>query len=164
MKQKIQEFMPLARKDGVIVQHLSDEVLVYDLERHKAHCLNQTAALIWERCDGKTTVSEIARLVGNDAEAQLNEQVVWLGIERLSKAHLLPKPESIAMRKPKMGRREMVKTLGIASVLSLPLVTSILAPTAYAAASCAEIGQACETPPDNLPCCGTASCTGGVCI
>jgi hypothetical protein len=51
--------IPCARTEGLVVQTLADEVLVYDLERHKAHCLNHAAALIWKHCDGRTSVAEM---------------------------------------------------------------------------------------------------------
>ena len=35
---------PTRRTEGVVVTELMDEVLVYDLERHRAHCLNPPAA------------------------------------------------------------------------------------------------------------------------
>ena len=38
--------MPRVRQDELIVEDLQDETLVYDLERHKASCLNGTAALV----------------------------------------------------------------------------------------------------------------------
>ena len=38
--------MPRARQDELIVEELQDETLVYDLQRHKARCLNRTAALV----------------------------------------------------------------------------------------------------------------------
>lgn len=37
--------LPAVRHEGLIVQELSDEVLIYDLDRDKAHCLNPTADL-----------------------------------------------------------------------------------------------------------------------
>ncbi len=43
---------PLARKADLVTKEVADEVLVYDLKSHKAHCLNQTAALVWKYCDG----------------------------------------------------------------------------------------------------------------
>ena len=51
---------PRRRKKGLAVQKLAKEVLVYDLERHRAHCLNEAAALVWRQCDGETSVSDIA--------------------------------------------------------------------------------------------------------
>ena len=55
--------LPQARKYQLTIRHLPDETLVYDRERHKAHCLNATAALIWRHCDGQTSTDELARLV-----------------------------------------------------------------------------------------------------
>ena len=40
---------PVARKSGLVVQEMPDEVLVYDLNSNKAHCLNQTAASVWKK-------------------------------------------------------------------------------------------------------------------
>ena len=51
--------LPRARKDGLVIKELSNETLVYDLERDEAHCLNQTAGLVWKQCDGRTTVTKI---------------------------------------------------------------------------------------------------------
>ena len=39
---------PRARTEGLVVTELPDELLVYDLERHRAHCLNPTAALVFK--------------------------------------------------------------------------------------------------------------------
>jgi len=36
--------MSLARQKGSAIHALVDEVLAYDLERHRAHCLNPVAA------------------------------------------------------------------------------------------------------------------------
>ena len=60
MKQARNQTKPLARKEGLVIQELPDEVLVYDLDRDRAHCLNQTAAFVWQRCDGRTSTVEIA--------------------------------------------------------------------------------------------------------
>lgn len=52
--------LPKARQSQLIVKDLPDEVLVYDLDRDKAHCLNHTAGMVWKNCDGKSNVTEIA--------------------------------------------------------------------------------------------------------
>ena len=59
MKERLH--LPRARTDGLVINELTDEVLVYDLKRDKAHCLNAAAASVWKQCDGRTTVAEIAR-------------------------------------------------------------------------------------------------------
>ena len=57
---------PRRRQDRLVVRELGDELLVYDLDRHRACCLNASAALVWRHCDGHTPVTEIAkRLPGN---------------------------------------------------------------------------------------------------
>ncbi len=53
MKREIGKKLPRARKEGLLIQELPEEVLVFDLSTAKAHCLNHTAALVWRRCDGK---------------------------------------------------------------------------------------------------------------
>jgi len=37
---------PTARKSGLVVQDVPDEVLIFDLKSNKAHCLNLTAATV----------------------------------------------------------------------------------------------------------------------
>jgi hypothetical protein len=48
MKRTGKRHLPRVRKKNLIIDELADEVLVYDLDRHKAHCLNRTAALVWK--------------------------------------------------------------------------------------------------------------------
>ena len=50
---------PMARQNGLVVQEMPDEVLVYDLDTNKAHCLNNSAALVWRACDGTNSVADI---------------------------------------------------------------------------------------------------------
>src|SRR5689334_6746520 len=80
---------PRARKDGLIIQALPDETLVYDLERDRAHCLNQTASLIWERCDGQSTTKEIAQLLAKTLNHPIDEKIVWVALDQLDRNHLL---------------------------------------------------------------------------
>src|SRR5215813_1471644 len=63
MKRREETKLPAAREEGLIVQEMADEVLVYDQKRHRAHCLNETAALVWRALDGKSTAAEVAARV-----------------------------------------------------------------------------------------------------
>ena len=81
--------MPRARQDELVVEELRDETLVYDLERHKARCLNPTAALVWRHCDGQTSVAEVAALLEEQSATPADESVVWMALDRLSRAHLI---------------------------------------------------------------------------
>jgi hypothetical protein len=60
MNQQAKNARPLARKQDLLVRELADEVLVYDLANDEAHCLNETAAFVWMRCDGRNTPRDIA--------------------------------------------------------------------------------------------------------
>ena len=87
--------MPLARQDELVVEELQDETLVYDLKRHKARCLNRTAALVWQHCDGQTTVTELAALLEEQLATPTDETVVWMALDRLGRAHLLSEPVTL---------------------------------------------------------------------
>lgn len=49
------------REEDLLIRELGEELLIYDLRRHRAYCLNQTAAFIWRLADGRTSVREMAR-------------------------------------------------------------------------------------------------------
>src|SRR2546427_2535766 len=83
------ETNPLARREGLVIQELPDEVLVYDLDRDRAHCLNQTAAFVWQRCNGRHTTAQIARTLGQQFDCTVDEKVVWLALDQLGRNHLL---------------------------------------------------------------------------
>jgi Coenzyme PQQ synthesis protein D (PqqD) len=128
------QLAPKARKNELIVKELASEVLVYDEKNQKAHCLNQTAALVWKFCDGRTTVPKMARLLEKEMSVAVPEQAVWLAIEQLEETSLLEVPVSKPAWLPLTSRRELIRRLGIAAVI-LPLITSIQAPTAAATAT-----------------------------
>ncbi|HEX7174439.1 MAG TPA: PqqD family protein [Pyrinomonadaceae bacterium] len=139
---------PQARTEGLIVREAEGEVLVYDPERHRAICLNQTAALVWRGCDGRTTVAGLARLLHDELDAPLAESAVWLALDRLGREHLLRERVRRPPGRAAISRRDLVRRIGVAA--ALPLITSILAPTAKAAASCLQSGMACTSP---VECC-----------
>jgi len=154
MKRTTASHLPKMRKQNLIVDELPDEVLVYDLDRHKAHCLNHTAALVWRRCDGKTRPKEIARRVQSELDQPFNEELVWLALRQLNQIHLLAEPVGLPPKLAGMSRRRMVRTLGIAAVVAVPLVTSVVAPTAAEAGTCATVGQNCAS----KNCCAGLTC------
>ena len=173
MKTEAIAFLPKARSEGIITKEVDGEVLVYDLARDKAHCLNETAAAIWKLCDGRTTASEMAaQLSGGEGRRQkavgseqqpLDERVVWLALEQLRNSHLLEEPNGKTFWPASipgianMSRREAVRRIGLGAAIALPIVISMTAPTpAEAAVSCGAPCHPCSTPAD---CCGVCSNT-----
>jgi hypothetical protein len=139
---------------------MNEELLVYDLERHKAHCLNRAAALVWRECDGKATVSEVARLVGAKLETPLDEETIRNALSQLDRAGLLQGRIARADNARRLSRRQAMRRLGVAAAATVPIVTTIVAPRAAEAGTCTPAGETCT----GLPCCGSATrCFVGRC-
>jgi coenzyme PQQ synthesis protein D (PqqD) len=155
----VKQTKPRARKDGLIVQELPDETLVYDLERDRAHCLNQTAAFVWQRCNGRTTPREIADALRRSLNQPVDETLVWLALDQLERNHLIKNalipPPDIAS----MNRRELVRVLSISAAVALPVVASIVAPMPAQASTCLPNGASCTS---SVQCC-TPLCSTGTC-
>jgi hypothetical protein len=139
--------LPLARQDRLIIKELDDELLIYDLDTAKAHCLNQTAALVWKHCNGKRTVAQLRELMQQESGSLLPEEVVWLALDQLESFHLLEGVPGRPAYLKGMKRRELVRHFGVVA-LGLPLIFSIVAPTAQAQ------GSGCK----NQPCTIDAEC------
>ena len=151
--------MPRARQDELVVEELQDETLVYDLKRHKAHCLNRTSALVWQHCDGRATVADVATLLDRQLKIPADEAVVWMALDRLGTAHLLTEQVTLPAERARYSRREVLRTLRRAAGISLllPVVESIVAPRAAAQASCVTLTlcTAATQPCSGLPICGS---------
>jgi hypothetical protein len=146
---------PLAIRAALIVKEVMDETLVYDLRRHQAHCLNRTAALVWNYCDGRTPAAEMATRLAAEAGAPVEEAIVWLALERLRKAHLIEEGDRSPGTGGRPPRRELLRRLGAAGIaIGLPTVVSIVAPTAAEAATAiSDAACAARHPPcGNVPC------------
>lgn len=152
---KREHLAPEARKEGLLVHELSGEVLVYDLDRHKAHCLNKTAALVWERCDGKTSVPQLVQQLETALKTPVDEEVVWLAVDQLGKSRLLQEKIAPETGRVRLSRRELIKRAGLGAAIALPLVTSIIAPTA------AQAGSTCSTIICNPGCPTGCACLAG---
>lgn len=156
---------PQARKEGLVVKELPDEMLVYDLKHHHAHCLNRTAALVYKHCNGKTSVGEMVGLFESELGKAADERVIWLALDQLGKAGLLEERLSAPPEVGRYSRREVVRRLGLGLAVLLPLVTSLVAPTpAEAGGSCA--GWDCNGITDYTLCgdCLDDYCYAGACV
>jgi hypothetical protein len=156
---------PRARRESLVVREVGDEVVVYDLPTHQAHCLNAVAAAVWRSCDGRTEPREIARRLSLPPGAPGSEQVVRVALDLLGEARLLEDRPSGPAARP---RRVLLGRLGAAAALSLPVVASLLVPEPAAAQSCVPLNQPCSASsqccPNNqgLGCCRNGRCAQGV--
>ena len=156
MKNRHETTKPVAKTEGLVTQELADELLVYDERKHKAHCLNETAWKIWEECTGEQNVAEISQRTSKKLKASVDETMVWVALDELSKNGLLQERVTVDA----LSRRAMMRRLGIGAAIAIPVVTSIIAPKAITAATCRPTGQSCTT---GAQCC-SGICSGTTCL
>jgi hypothetical protein len=158
-----EQVLPNARKENLVIEELPDEVLVYDLNLHKAHCLNQTAALVWEHCDGQTSIKQMVEILRTEFSFRVDEEMVWLALCQLSSVRPLEEKSIPARGEERLRRREMIRRIGLTATVGLPFVISIIAPKAIQAGTCS-----CTTPttccPTGCPCRLNQQCCFGLCI
>ncbi len=137
------------REEDLIVRELGEELLIYDLRRHRAYCLNRAAALIWRLADGRTSVREMARRVERELSLPQGEDVVLWTLARLSQAGLIHPPLSIPGKR--LTRRQLVQRLGLTGgmLVALPTIRAVVAPTRAQVLTCV---RNCQGVPDCTPC------------
>jgi len=126
---------PLGRHSDIVIQAAGDETLIYDLKTNKAYCLNESSSAIWKLCDGNRSVSEMSFEMSKRMNAQISEDFIWLALEQFDKDGLVVGKLEPNVRFTGMSRREVIRTIGFASAVALPIVSSIVAPEASMAQS-----------------------------
>jgi hypothetical protein len=157
---------PLSRKDNIVVQELDGEVMIYDLAKDRAFCLNETSALVWQACDGTKTTAEITEFISRETNSQANEDLIWFALDQLKKENLIVKETAVPSPFEGMGRREVIKKVGLSTLLALPVIMSLTSPTAAQTAStCVPFGACtCNNTMFNQPqtgTCGSQDCMTG---
>ncbi len=134
-------FPPKGRKSSLVVQELNNEIMIYDITENKALCLNETSAIVWQACDGNNTISEITLILTEKLGKSANEDLVWLAIEQLKKENLIE--NSNELRSPFLGmsRRDVIKKVGLGTMIAFPIVASLTAPIGIQAGSCININS-----------------------
>jgi hypothetical protein len=132
---------PSARREQITVQAVGDETLLYDEQRHMAFCLNATASAVWLLADGTRNVAEIAAAAGAEISRDFCEDVVHVALHDLRSNGLVAEDEGVASGDAAeaatqlVSRRKMLTRLGMGAAALLPVVASIVAPTAAQAYS-----------------------------
>ena len=155
---------PLARRGEIVIQEMGDEILIYDLRTDKAFALNTTSSMVWQSSDGSNSISDIAEKMTVELKDFVSEDLVWLALERLKKENLIE--DEIVTPFAGISRREVIRRVGTASLIALPIIGTLVAPLAVHAQSvgcttgpsgralgcpCTAIGQC--APPSASRCC-----------
>ena len=131
---------PKSRQDGLLIDHVRDETIVYDQERQEAHSLNRAASIVWSNSDGTRSVHDLAALLGTELGIETSDSVVEYAIDELTRVNLLENgPEG---GEP-VSRRDAVRRMSLAgaAAIALPVILSVAAPTPAMAASGTQNGQ-----------------------
>lgn len=154
---------PVARKKDIIIQEMAGETLIYDLLVDKAYCLNETSSLIWQLCDGTRTLPDIAELLSRQLKTEVSEDMIWLATDQFKKDDLLEAGNVSIPQMSGMSRREVIRKVGMASAVSLPLISVIVAPVAAQMGSCLPPNSPCSfnQPPNCCSFCSVASMIPG---
>lgn len=137
--------LPKARTADIIEQEAGSELLIYDLQTNRMFQLNETSKVIYKSC-GKRTFDELAR------EHQFTGDLIHLALDELQRNNLLENPAGDYFSG--LTRREVIKRAGLATMIALPVVSSLVVPHAVYAASqtfapgSRTINQSCNTSTD----------------
>jgi Coenzyme PQQ synthesis protein D (PqqD) len=132
--------LPLARTDRLRVEQLSNELVIYDFDRHKAHCLGPVAALVWRACDGRNTAKKISSSLKKQG-LLVDEEMTWMVLHRFGKLHLLHQQVALPKNAVSSSRRELLRKALAAGGVCLLLTTTICAPTSARARSDSPSGD-----------------------
>ena len=148
--------LPQARNEEIVVQHLNDETLIYDLRTNKAVCLNSTSAIVYSHCDSTTTFDALK------SRYKFNDDLIYLTLDKLNENNLLENYSNSYFSG--LSRREVIKRVGMGSMIALPVIAGLVAPSAaFAASGGLAPGAACtDSPPLNTqgsdPQCASSNC------
>ena len=156
-KQEVQHESSATRfqQRKLIARTIGDELLLFDEETSTAHCLNGIAGEMWMACERESSASEVTELL-HPRWPDIEEEVVAASLSKLAAAGLLE--GTTVQENISTGRRQLIRKLGFAAAVALPIVvTSVLIPPAAAAASpCGGLAALCGT--GHPPCCAGTHC------
>ena len=155
---------PLARKNDLVTRKIEDEILVYDLVTNRAFCLNETSAAIWQICDGQNSISAIILDLQSKFGPSIDEDFVFLALEQFRKDNLIENESGFARIFKGVSRRDMIRKVGLTSLVVLPIVSSVVAPKAITAQSgCPDPNNNTNSGPNGCGCSGVNDCVSNCC-
>jgi Coenzyme PQQ synthesis protein D (PqqD) len=118
--------MVARRVVDVQIERTADEILALKEGHLEAHALNQSAATVYDLCDGNTSKSEMAAEIHRRTGLPADEEIVDLALSELVETGLvtLDDPGSAPTR------RALIRRLALSSTLAmmLPAVETVVVP------------------------------------
>ena len=146
---------PIARAEGLLIESVGEETVVYDTEAKEAHCLKSLAAAVFMYADGTKTASDIAELAAYRMGTPVTEAEVNDAFAQLDSCALLDQGPVVVHKSNGMSRRDVLKRFGVVAgvAAATPLIATVSASAAPGDSKIPTGG-----------CCGstrTDTCTGG---
>lgn len=130
--------LPIARQSDVLVQDCDKELLIYNLKTNRVFSLNETSKNVYQSCNGEISFEELKQ------KYNYSDDLIFLALDELKKNDLID--DSYQPNFNGKSRREAIRRIGLSSIIALPLISSMLAPSGLQAASiplttCLPIGE-----------------------
>ncbi len=98
-----QRQFPLARSQGLLIEEVDSEKVIFDETTRHVHCLTPLAAIVFAHCDGQASPAELARIASGQLGESVSEDQVEDALARLKERGLLESPPPITL-----SRRDML--------------------------------------------------------
>lgn len=151
---------PLARTDDLLVDQVESELVIYDRNERRAHCLSALAAAVFELSDGHRSMGQLTSSVGARLGEPVAESRVEEAVAELDRLGLMVTGSADLG----ISRRHMIRKGAAVStaVVGTALVTTLSFSGIAHAASC---GGACANGTPGQTACRarggtTCNCTG----
>lgn len=144
--------LPVSKSRDVVVQEVGDELLIYDLVTNRAFALNKTSAIVYRACDGETGFDDLK------VDYAFTDDLIYLALDELKRNNLITGYETGRHFKG-LTRREAVRRVGLASMIALPVISSLVAPiAAQSLSACNGLITVCDVfTGAQDPCCDTST-------
>jgi hypothetical protein len=158
--------LPSLHDDHLLVEHVGDETVVYDLETKAVHCLSPLAAVVFSHCDGRTRPADCAAIAAERLGREISEDEVLAALTQFEERSFFRSPVLTLQNGNDNGnggisRRDFARKSAVAAgavAFAAPLITSIAAPSAAMAAS--GIASGCSGCGKNPDCVSNHCCQG----
>lgn len=130
--------LPKARNEEILVQELGKELLVFDLKTSTAYSLNETSMIVFNACAQSVTLDELK------SRYLFTDDLIYFALDELNKKDLLA--DEFVSPLSGVNRREVIRKVGFTSLAALPVIASLVAPTAAQSSSVCRGNAAPNTP------------------
>jgi hypothetical protein len=146
---------PVARTEGLVIETVGDETVVFDVDSKEAHCLKSLAAAVFMYADGSRTTSDIAELAAYRMGTPVTEAEVTDAVSQLGSRSLLDQGPVVVHKSNGMSRRDALKRFGVVAgvAAATPLIATVSASAAPGDSKIPTGGCCGDTRSD--------TCTGG---